>query len=175
MKLNEFKRLSGCPEIVVLGVTSKDDDLFLEGRINYQGFMDKGMCYFISINNMVYGEVVDLNLEMSSFRFRTTKEHFTKPKVGEIFKWISAYWDANFIVGVISDATRWERIIHENNVSKDSFSNKECSIFDERIDSANPAGYRNQDSYWVCESCYEKYVKEKDVSFMMPEKEEENK
>jgi hypothetical protein len=73
-----------------------------------------------------------------------------------------------------TDGKKWRRLRKEtaaesaaggSQVVRGGWSHEHCDLCRAHIDPGG-TGYRHESNYWVCESCYEKYAKTNDLSFV---------
>jgi hypothetical protein len=53
-------------------------------------------------------------------------------------------------------------------IEKDGWDHEECRIFSAHIGrGGSPQGYVNQNNWWLCRNCYERYGRDSDLGFIL--------
>jgi hypothetical protein len=122
-------------------------------------------------------------------------DELARLEVGERYIWLATYWDMPFVEAVADESTVWRRfelqptdaqyfrqgdVVGWREVGSElpegaasigvkpgGWDHEHCDLCDAHIDARNPIGYTNDDGYFLCSRCYERYGTTHDVSFQV--------
>lgn len=115
--------------------------------------------------------------------------------VKQRYVWLDAYWQLPLVEAIADENAEWQRFTfeasdaqhfragqstgrcklgsgvpegaHPTEVEPGGWDHEHCDLCGDRIDAANPIGYRDSEKHFLCLRCYERYAKNQDVSFQV--------
>jgi hypothetical protein len=186
--------LNDLPAFAVAEITQASDELRLRGRFSHLTGVHLGRSYLYCGDAQWPGDLIECDALTRNALF-TAPSWVQRDliKVGSVVPWLPTSWQF-FHVNMIL-MSRWERRAFvpsdaqhfqwgdthgwtkvgaplgsdqvPTRIEEDGWDHEECRICDTHIGrSGLSEGYINRDEEWLCQTCYERYGRTRDLAFI---------
>jgi len=195
--------LNDLPAFVVEEMTQTPDELRLHGRFSHLTGVNLGRSYLYCGDAQWPGDLIECDASTRNAVFVAPRwVRGDLIKVGSVVPWLPTRWQF-FHVNMIL-MSRWERrafvasdaqhfrqgAVHgwtkvgtplsgdqvPTRIETDGWDHEECRICDTHIGLGGLAeGYVNQDDQWLCQTCYQRYGRTRDLEFILASVDTQNR
>jgi len=162
------------PIFTVSKFENKGEDLLIEGKFNYMtdfyiGVMDGASCLYLPPVHYD-GNIIDFNKSTLYALFKTWIINEHRLDAGQEFVWLYGYYQPYYLNMFIDDINKWELKEYPDPVDHDH-----CLVCQAHICSKKDCTHRRskysyvyEENNWVCNDCFEKYLKINSLEFLIP-------
>ena len=189
-----MKKLEDFSQFIVSSVQVNDDEVKLSGTFKDSKGVSERRSWLVRGQEYYIGDLIEFNTDNKTAIFVNWDEKSKNVKEGDTFFWIDGYWNLNLIYRILNKEKLWvkERFKPQNaqsfiqngvkgwckvgqkipegakigDIILGGWDHEHCSICNAKIGSGGERDcYRDEDMFWLCVSCFDKYASRNDLSF----------
>ena len=190
-------RVDELPSMTILSINREGPSITIRGRFDRLDGLRESGWFWPGPGRYLFADLEGLDRNTGELTVTVVEPSEAEGlSTGDRLPWFDAYWQVPVVDAIIDESHAWQPVTFEPSTAvhfslgnsagwqplgqdlpdgavisheeEAGWDHEHCSICTKQINSESPQAYLTADgTWWLCESCYQRYGKTHDVSFQL--------